>query len=131
MYARRCQRLVVVSVLCLLPIQAGCVGSQARESVAIPAAVMAAPGIVADARAGVESLPAAERPQAAATVEEFAAALSSKKTVKDSFVSWPQVKRLALLGIDTKLAQGKIGPIVAGELRERLTQFESVVSNLR
>ena len=122
--------------LCLATVATvpGCFGNAARDNVAVPALVMASESVVADARGGVATLPAADQPSAAVAVDTFANALATKDRAviaADAVPLWPTVRSAAESGIAARLARGEIGPGVAASLRERLDRFQEVLLKLQ
>lgn len=111
----------------------GCVGEQSRQTVGVPALVLAHEGVAKDAQAGIATLPANEQAGAVATLAAFTAAIQSKDTAvirTDAVVRWPHVKAWAEAGITDRKTRGLIGPGVAESLRERVKQFDLTLAKV-
>lgn len=104
-----------VSVLLLAVVLTGCAGANARQKVLDPVLDSVAKNIVADLGTVSEI--------DAVAVKDFTDAASVGDWSK-ALTLWPQVRSLANASIDARVAAGTLGPISAGSLRERLSQFE-------
>lgn len=122
-------RMALCGLAAMVVFLGGCAAQVARDQVGVPAVAAAIEGessVVADAFAGVMTLPEPEQANAAAKVKAFEAALQSRDIVVmrlDAKPRWNDVKGYATSGIDARVAKGEIGPGVAASLKERLERF--------
>jgi hypothetical protein len=116
------QRTYAVAIAVLAVMVAGCAGwrQEARERALSPAVEQAWPGVRQDALLGVTE------PSDSAAIETLDQALASGDGAEASRVAavvYPEVARLASIGIERQVAEGTIGPNVAESKRERLRLF--------
>lgn len=115
-----------------------CATSRAQDSALLPAMRMAWPGvaenvsdgITAALQAGTITEPQAEQERAALQLFGSALEFREKVLVFGLVARWPSVKTRAESGIMAALAAARIGPGVAGSLRERLAKFEEALFQL-
>lgn len=124
--------LTLLATLSLLFVQpAGCAGQKVRESVGVPTLVQFDDQIIEEAYVGVDTLPEAERPNAAGKVTAFSTAMQAGDLLSlttDAWPRWPDVKTLATAGIEHRRDSGQIGVGVAASKLERLEKFGKLLA---
>lgn len=126
--------IVAAVLLCVIPLTLscqGCAGNKARDNVAVPALVLASTGLQGDVRMGITTLPTEQFADATTVSDSFFSALATKDRatiVSVCVPKWPSVKAWALSGIEMKKASGAIGPDVVLSLRERVKNFDELLT---
>jgi len=115
------------------PFMGGCAEQNARQHVVMPEVIMNVDGVSQDARAGILTMPEADRPAATANLDAFTVAIRSG-TLDDmrnvAVPRWPTVRAAAQLGIARARATGAISQGLAESKSERLNQYELLLSKL-
>lgn len=106
---------------------AACAGAAARHEVLIPALARAWPGVRDDAIRGAERV---AQPDAAREAVRLAGDAVAAADGARLLAVWPTVRESATAGIARREADGDVGPIGVGRLRERLAQFGRAVDAL-
>ena len=143
---RNRRNLVALAVAALIVAQ-GCAsifgraGSEAREYVLAPAIEQAWPGVHFDMITGVNDalgqgqITAEVAADLVARSSEWDVALKAEEVVVSAIVAlrardWDQFEFYALQGIASEEAAGNVGPISAGELRERVSAFDEALASM-
>lgn len=144
----RNRRLFVALALAAMVVAQGCAGGlfgragvETREHVLLPAVEQAWPAVQADVANGVNDAQGKGdlSPEGAANYHLRMGDWSAELAADDTRVSevlalrgrdWGEFEFYALRGISAREAAGELGPVSAGELRERVARFDEALASL-
>lgn len=123
---------VLILILCLAGVaNVGCLGKASRQKAAVPALVLSSDGIQSDSVIYIQSLTDPVEQQRAINIQStFFAAIRTQDRVLiavEAVHLWPQVRQMALMGIQVKHQRGLIGPAGVNAFNERVDRFEEVL----
>lgn len=130
--------LLVVAILAFSYLGPSCVGPDVVEGAQFPAAQLAWPGVEGDYLRGIAdgtsegdlTMQAAD--ELRAECDTMRAALLAKDPDALRLVPWSTIMRpWADRGIADKLGDGEVGPTVAEELTERVSNFTATIESLQ
>lgn len=123
------KKLFLLSLLLCLP---ACLGTMARQNSLLPAARMAWPGVRADVERGVaDALEHGDLVSDAGPHVLIQAVEDGLEAGNVRAVSWAVLQPYGARGIDDRVIDGEIHPLVAESLRERLRNFSYAIATLQ